>query len=128
MRDQTPLSALSKAYHSALIKDLPGTEVANKLPSGPSLILRPVEAEIEVTHFRQIWNSSGLGFSHTGEAGLTFAYTSVISDRKNHAVYFNGMLAYVLTRPNSRFYEDLERRVLRPVSQVHYYGAKKVAA
>ncbi len=119
MRNLDPLSAMSKAYQRALARDLIGQRIESSL--GPPLILRPLEKDVEIIQFRQIWNSTALGFDMRGKPGMTAAYTTIVTDRKSYAVYFNGRKAYVLSKPNQKFFEDLDRRVLRPVKNLDYY-------
>lgn len=125
MRGMDPLSAMSKALQNALMRDLPGKKVESRI--GPPLILRPTESEVEIIHFRQIWNTTSLGFSTPGKYAVTPGYTTVVTDRVNFAVYFNGRLAYTLSKPSQEFFDDLNRRVLRPVKNVKYYEAREAA-
>jgi hypothetical protein len=125
MRDTNPHSAMSRAYYSALLTDMPGTPIEQ--PSGGPLILRPREADLEVIHFRQIWGTTALGFLHKGQSRMTAAYTTVITDKRSWCVYFDGRLAYLLRRPNAKFFEDLSNRVLRPIKYQNYYLDQKPA-
>lgn len=59
--------------------------------------------------FPQTWGSTALGFGGIGGAAITTAYVIIISSDLNgmHAVYFGGQLAYVINRPNEKFWEDV---------------------
>ena len=59
--------------------------------------------------FVQTWGSTALGFGGIGGQAFTSAYVSVIESQLTgeHAVYFHGMLAYVIDRPNEQFWTDV---------------------
>ena len=61
--------------------------------------------------FVQTWGSTALGFGGIGGQAFTSAYVSVIESNLTgeHAVYFHGRLAYVINRPNEKFWEDVHR-------------------
>jgi hypothetical protein len=61
--------------------------------------------------FVQTWGSTALGFGGIGGQAFTSAYVSVIESNLTgeHAVYFHGRLAYVIDRPNEKFWEDVHR-------------------
>lgn len=62
-----------------------------------------------VAMFVQTWGSTALGFGGIGGQAFTSAYVSVIESNLTgeHAVYFHGQLAYVILRPNEKFWEDV---------------------
>ena len=62
--------------------------------------------------FVQTWGSTALGFGGIGGQAITSAYVSVIESNLTgeFAVYFHGMLAYVIKRPNEKFWEDVHSR------------------
>jgi hypothetical protein len=59
--------------------------------------------------FPQTWSSTALGFGGIGGQAITSAYVCVIESGLvgQFAVYFGGMLAYVIERPNATFMEDI---------------------
>ena len=59
--------------------------------------------------FPQTWSSTALGFGGIGGQAFTSAYVCVIESNLvgGFAVYFGGRLAYVITRPNEKFMEDV---------------------
>lgn len=59
--------------------------------------------------FVQTWGSTALGFGGIGGQAITSAYVSVIESNLTgeHAVYFHGRLAYVIDRPNEKFWADV---------------------
>jgi hypothetical protein len=61
--------------------------------------------------FVQTWGSTALGFGGIGGQAITSAYVSVIESNlgSGFAVYFGGRLAYVISRANSQFMEDVAR-------------------
>lgn len=62
-----------------------------------------------VAMFVQTWGSTALGFGGIGGQAITSAYVTVIESNLTgeHAVYFYGRLAYVIRRPNEKFWEDV---------------------
>ena len=62
--------------------------------------------------FVQTWGSTALGFGGIGGQAITSAYVCVIESNLTgeFAVYFHGMLAYVIKRPNEKFWEDVHCR------------------
>ena len=59
--------------------------------------------------FPQTWGSTALGFGGIGGQAITSAYVCVIESNLlgQFAVYFGGMLAYVIERPNEVFFEHI---------------------
>jgi hypothetical protein len=59
--------------------------------------------------FPQTWSSTALGFGGIGGQAFTSAYVCVIESTLvgGYAVYFCGRLAYVINRPNEKFWEDI---------------------
>lgn len=59
--------------------------------------------------FVQTWGSTALGFGGIGGQAFTSAYVCVIETDLlgQFAVYFGGRLAYVIERPNAKFWEDV---------------------
>lgn len=59
--------------------------------------------------FTQTWSSTALGFGGIGGQAFTSAYVCVIESNLSaqYAVYFGGRLAYVIVRPNGKFFEDI---------------------
>jgi hypothetical protein len=59
--------------------------------------------------FVQSWGSTALGFGGIGGQAITSAYVCVIESNllRQFAVYFGGRLAYVIERPNTKFFEDI---------------------
>jgi hypothetical protein len=58
--------------------------------------------------FVQSWGSTALGFGGIGGQAITSAYVCIIESNLvgQFAVYFGGRLAYVIERPNEKFWED----------------------
>lgn len=58
--------------------------------------------------FPQTWSSTALGFGGVGGQAITSAYVCIIESNLvgQFAVYFGGRLAYVIERPNDKFWED----------------------
>jgi hypothetical protein len=59
--------------------------------------------------FTQMWGSTALGFGGIGGAAMTSAYVCVIESNllAQYAVYFGGRLAYVIKKPNEKFFSDI---------------------
>jgi hypothetical protein len=59
--------------------------------------------------FPQTWSSTALGFGGIGGQAITSAYVCVIESNLigQYAVYFGGRLAYVIERPNEKFWADV---------------------
>lgn len=74
--------------------------------------------------FPQVWGSTSLGFSGIGGQAMTEAYTTVIIDRVSDqaGVFFNERLAYIVTNPNKRFYEDLGNFDIKSVGETDVYS------
>jgi hypothetical protein len=65
--------------------------------------------------FEQTWSSTALGFGGIGGQAITGAYVCVINSNllgNQYAVYFGGRLAYVINRPNRKFFEDIAGRCM----------------
>jgi len=64
--------------------------------------------------FVQTWGSTALGFGGVGGQTVSSSYVCVIeSDLLGEcAVYFGGRLAYVITRPNKKFFEDIRNHCM----------------
>jgi len=62
--------------------------------------------------FTQTWGSTALGFGGIGGQAITSAYVCVIESNLlgQFAVYFGGRLAYVIERPNTKFFEDMANK------------------
>ena len=59
--------------------------------------------------FPQTWGSTALGFGGIGGQAITTAYVCAIESKLTgeYAVYFGGQLAYVISRPNEKFFKDI---------------------
>jgi hypothetical protein len=62
--------------------------------------------------FPQTWSSTALGFGGIGGQAISSAYVCVIESRLvgDFAVYFGGQFAYVINRPNEKFWEDIAQK------------------
>lgn len=62
--------------------------------------------------FPQTWSSTALGFGGIGGQAISSAYVCVIESNLvgGYAVYFGGRLAYVINRPNEKFWEDIAQK------------------
>ena len=66
---------------------------------------------METISFKQIWESTSLGFDCCGGDMMTPAYTVVVLTRENeYHVFFGGKFAYKVNHANEKFMEDLARR------------------
>lgn len=82
------------------------------------------EYEIEVDAvFVQTWGSTALGFGGIGGSAMTDAYTVVLRSTYNneYLVYFNGVFAYKLIKPNKQFFEDIRYKNLEAVYNKQKY-------
>ena len=125
------VEVLARSLYSALLKDLPDTiEPAWIPPEGsratarPERRRRPTEMDVEVFMFPQGWSSTALGFGGIGGQAMTSAYTVIVSNLKDWAVYFNGRLAYVITNPTIEFMEDLRNHNMAEVGKTGGYQRK----
>lgn len=73
--------------------------------------------------FPQMWGSTSLGFGGIGGQAMTEAYTTVIIDRVSDqaGVFFDEKLAYIVTKPNKKFYEDLGSFDIKSVGETDAY-------
>ena len=105
-------------FGMAVAKDLPDIEYERKLPKKgvayndlptEKAVRRPFKDDLYVHSFPQTWGSTALGHGGVGGASMTTAQTTVVTDgqRRSAAVYFGTMLAYVIVKPNQRFFEDI---------------------
>jgi hypothetical protein len=79
---------------------------------------RHSENDIEIyAMFPQIWGSTALGFGGMGGAAITTAYTTILQSNKGYGycVYFSGIFAYRIAKPNEKFYDDMTKRVMTNV-------------
>lgn len=76
----------------------------------------------DVVHFSQTWGSTCLGFGGFGGQTLTSAITSVVfkADGKID-VLFGGRKAYTVPKMNQAFYDDLNKRYVKSVSESVVY-------
>lgn len=120
MRASDPLNAMSKAIVNAVERDLP--DIERETPRRGKFKVRPSESSVQVYQFPQVWGTTALGFdgSIAGQA-MTTADTTVVSDGQAYAVYFAGKFAYLVTRPNEKFLEDLRSHNMAPVARHSQY-------
>lgn len=71
--------------------------------------------------FPQMWGDSSLGFGGYGGQALTSAYTIVLAAGSVFNVYFGGLFAYSLQRPNHDFFQDISNGRLKSVSESSVY-------
>lgn len=71
----------------------------------------------EMYDFDQTWGSTALGFPGAGGSALTTARTYVIRPEYNmpYYVYFAGMFAYQVNKPNVKFMDDLRNHMMASV-------------
>lgn len=123
---RNPVVSLTKALESALEKDMPDIEIADK--DGTLTPVRPSLGDFEVFLFPQMWSTTALGFDNTvaGQA-FTAADTVVIMDcLERAAVYFNGDLAYKVKKVNQTFHEDLQYHSMVSTSKKERYEKKSI--
>jgi hypothetical protein len=137
------ISVLASSVYSAIIKDLPEVEyfwvspmeckkhsvtpsTARELGLGELRKCRPREDQCEVYLFPQTWGSTALGFGGVGGAAMTTAYTVIVVHDNAAAVYFGGGLAYVVTKPNSLFFEDIKNHSIAAVRGQYRYSSEGV--
>lgn len=79
--------------------------------------------ELEVEVFPQVWGSTALGFGGIGGQAMTSAYTAVVQDLNQGwcSVFFGERLAYLIYNPNDIFFDDLNKRKMRPVYHSYVY-------
>ena len=83
---------------------------------------RPNDNDIEIyAIFITTWGSTALGFGGIGGQAMTSAYTIVIECLGEYAVYFNGRFAYLISRPNRLFFEDIAQRRIAMVRDSSKY-------
>ncbi len=72
------------------------------------------EAQLEVTSWQQLWGSTTCGFGGIGGAAMTKAQTTVIQNSIGHEVlvYHMNKFAYMLPRPNEKFFGCFEKHQL----------------
>ena len=80
--------------------------------------------EIEMYMFPQMWGSTALGFGGFGGQAMTSAYTTVVNDVAYgyYGVFFGEKLAYLITEPNDKFFEDLKNQKMASVSECKKYN------
>ena len=115
-----PVADVAAAFHAALLRDLPDVEVpevdysVRPFKTVGTKMTRPQAHHLAVTMFPQTWGSTALGFGGIGGQAMTPAYTVIVQDGVGPAaVYFGGRLAYVIKRPNAKFYDDRARQAMR---------------
>jgi len=79
--------------------------------------------EVELHLFPQSWGSTALGFGGIGGQAMTIAYTTVVCDNQEgyYSVFFGEKLAYSLTNPNQKFFEDMYKEQMEPVYTIGIY-------
>jgi hypothetical protein len=80
---------------------------------------------IEVYVFPQTWGSTALGFGGVGGCAMTSAYTTVVICGNQAAVYFGARLAYKVTNPTPKFFDDLAHRNMRELGRNGGYSGKE---
>lgn len=66
--------------------------------------------------FEQVWGSTALGFGTAGGTSMTPAWTHVVCDTKdNYHVFFNGVHAYMVTKPSDTFKKDIANRDMKSI-------------
>ena len=84
------------------------------VPMGPpdSIIIKErfhTPHDVEVFQmFSQVWSSTALGFGGIGGQAITDAYTIILRSNltSEYCVYFSGRIAYRITLPSNKFFED----------------------
>lgn len=125
-------TSLAFAVSRALDHDLPSVKYKRPFHKDGERTLvdaerRPHQGEIDVYHFPQVWGSTALGFGGIGGQAMTSAYTTVVVEGANVAVYFSGRLAYVVVNPNDEFFRHLSSHNMAEVGKSSQYR-KEVAA
>lgn len=82
-----------------------------------------------IREFWQIWYSTSLGFNEPGEPRMIKAYTTIIqvASLDQYDIYFDGRYAYSVEMPTDIFFEDLQKKNLKPVTGSDVYGEVTVA-
>lgn len=76
--------------------------------------------------YPQLWGSTALGFGGIGGQAMTTAYTTVFYDQGRHyaIVFFDSILAYIVSEPTEIFWADLKGQKLLSVDKAKVeYGA-----
>lgn len=82
--------------------------------------------EFDATMFSQVWGSTCTAFDVTpngeatiGGSAMTRAYTVVLHELTSNTfgIFVDGKPAYIITDANETFYEDLEKRNLKSLSE-----------
>lgn len=137
MRAGSAVESLASALYRALAQDLPSIEYTWRKPGSnkdgkgweeETRTRRPDERDVKVFHFPETWGSTALGFGGIGGAAMTTAYTTVVMSGIDAAVYFDGMLAYVVESPNDQFIQDVAKHNMASVAESPKYAAKSAAA
>lgn len=81
-------------------------------------------ADYMIREFWQIWYSTSLGFDEPGEPRMIKAYTTVIqvASLDKYDIYFDGRYAYSVETPTDVFFEDLQKKSLKPITGSDVYG------
>lgn len=67
--------------------------------------------------FPQTWSSTALGFGGIGGQAFTSAYVIIVSSNYGcgYCVYFDGLFAYQIKKPNDKFFTDINVRSMADV-------------
>ena len=104
------------------------TKAVEKFKLKKSFSINAMSVGLEAKMFMQTWGDTGCGIyidsnGHPYMAGnaITDAYTVVFyeSISKQYFVYFNSQLAYVITKANKKFLNDLHNDRLLSVSEAN---------
>jgi len=78
---------------------------------------RPDPYECDVYSFPQQWASTALGFGGMGGQAMTTAQTSIIYTHDIAAVYFGVRLAYIVVKPSTKFWDDVNGTSMASVKE-----------
>lgn len=120
-----PVEVVAQSVYSAIENEkyLPSIEFDRR---GEKATRRPMQNEIAVYNFPQMWGSTALGFSGIGGQAFTMAYTTVLVCGNYAAIFFNGRHAYT-SEVTPVFEEDMRRFDMASVAQKGKYLKKAVA-
>lgn len=82
--------------------------------------------EPELHVFPQIWGSTALGFGGIGGQAMTSAYTTVAVDEYSGfcGVFFGTRMAYLIKKPNQKFFEDMKNERMATKNRMAIYIRK----
>jgi hypothetical protein len=77
----------------------------------------------EMIMFNQLWENSALGFEEAGYDQLTDSYTIIVKEVYTGwcAVFFGERFAYIVKKPNEKFYSDIHSFRMEPVRNACKY-------